>query len=212
MTGVNSMCTQLTGYSEEGKNYLEENLESDPERLSSLRLLLEDAVREEDWIEAGSYVERILAVESDEKDLSAAVRIFIELKQYTTAESYAELLYIKNNENIVPYVKILILNNKNTMAWDIIQSAFTKVTDSIGISKLYYLQSLVQTDPDEKLESLRSSLLENLLNIDAIITIARLHFELGDIRKAYRYMKQAVSLLPDDESLREEFSALEQRM
>ena len=74
------------------------------------------------------------------------------------------------------------------------------------------MKSLVQINTLEKLDSLRQSLFENLQNLDAIIAIADAYYELGEKRKSYRYLKQALILVPDDELIRERLRKLEKEL
>jgi tetratricopeptide (TPR) repeat protein len=79
-------------------------------------------------------------------------------------------------------------------------------------SYFYYLRSLAQVDIREKLDSLRQSLFENLQNLDAIIAIADAYYNLGEKRKSYRYLKQALIMVPDDELIRERLRKLEKEL
>ena len=80
----------------------------------------------------------------------------------------------------------------------IIETQLPIEKDAVKKSELYYLKSLVSDSEDEKLQALRSALFEDLQNIEALMGITRLYLETGDIRKAFRYIKQAAALDPEN--------------
>jgi tetratricopeptide (TPR) repeat protein len=79
-------------------------------------------------------------------------------------------------------------------------------------SILFYQKSRLAADRPQRLELLRSALLEDLQNTDALTAIARLYREQGELKKAYRYFSQAAALLPDNPQIAEELKEVELKL
>jgi Tfp pilus assembly protein PilF len=65
---------------------------------------------------------------------------------------------------------------------------------------------------EEALALLREALLENPENYEAIVKIAELYVEQRELRKASLYLKQAITLDPDNASLRVQLQTVERAL
>lgn len=205
----------ITGNEGEGRVYLEGSLEANPDSLGSLRLLTEEAISSKDWIRAAGLVEKLLVKEGSDTYLRYAVEIYQNLGDYTKVAGYNSRIINEGeplHSDYTVYIDLLLREGKVKSALEILDR-WIKISNSpVDKSYFYYLRSLAQADTREKLDSLRQSLFENLQNLDAIIAIADVYYELGEKRKSYRYLKQALIMVPDDELIRERLRKLEKEL
>ena len=203
------------GDGQAGREILNSQLESDPESLPSLEILLKDAVASGSWEKAGEYSTRILDQRRDLADLVTAREIALALNQSSRAEALADEMYQRfpsNPQAEMIRIQSLIRRNDPAAARDLIRQALVKETRFARRSTLYYLLSLTLTDENDKIEALRSALLEDLENRDALVELARIYTARKDIRNAVRYMKQAALLAPDDLEIRKKLEDLEKQL
>ena len=71
-----------------------------------------------------------------------------------------------------------------------------KTSTSSFRSTLYYLQAKLQANADAALAMLRSALIENGLNVDALVAMTEIYTSKGDYQRARFYLKQAMALAP----------------
>jgi len=64
-------------------------------------------------------------------------------------------------------------------------------------SSLYWYQSRLQTDEEQALASLRSALIENGMNVDALAYMADIYIRRTDYQRARFYLRQALTIAPD---------------
>ena len=78
-------------------------------------------------------------------------------------------------------------------------------------SFFYYRRSFLDVSQEDSLADLRSSLIANPRNTDALFRLYEIYYERRDYRKAQYYLKQVVALEPNDTEMRklnEELSKL----
>ena len=205
----------ITGDEGEGRIFLEGSLEVNPDSLSSLVLLAEEAISAEDWIRATDLVEKLLAKDNSDKYLRYAVKIYQNLGDTSKVFDFSTRI-IEEGEPVYSdytvYIELL-LGDGNVKASLEMADRWLKASSSpVERSHFYYLKSLAQSDTREKLDSLRQSLFENLQNLDAIMAIADVYYDLGEKRKSYRYLKQALIMAPDDDQIRGRLRQLEKEL
>ncbi len=201
------------GRTDEAGAYLEEKLEQDPKNIRSLELLTMEARKAEEWEKAAEYIERLLVLENRDKHLEMAADIYRALGDWEKTLLYARELYENGyggNDTILLYLESLIQTGRTEEAEAVARDTLADVMDSEARSALYYQLSRVLDDRNERLDALRSSLLENLHNLDALVALADLYAEGGDYRKAYRYINQAYMLAPEDPHIRSELRRIEE--
>ena len=205
----------ITGNEGEGRVYLEGSLEANPDSLGSLRLLTEEAISSENWTRAAGLVEKLLVKEDSDIYLRYAIEIYQNLGDYTKVFDYNSRIINEGQplpSDYTIYIDLL-LRDGNVKASLKIADRWIKISSSpVERSHFYYLKSLAQVDTRDKLDSLRQSLFENLQNLDAILAIADAYYKLGEKRKSYRYLKQALIMAPDDENIRERLRKLEKEL
>ena len=69
-------------------------------------------------------------------------------------------------------------------------------------SFFYYRRSFLVSSQDDSLADLRSSLIANPRNGDALFRLYQIYYEQRDYRKAQYYLKQVVALDPNNTTMR----------
>jgi len=205
----------LTGQDGEGRLYLEDSLELNPDSLGSLRLLTEEAILSKSWVRASSFVEKLIAKDDVDIYLRYAVEIYNNLDNYKKASEYNFRIINKGNPMHSDYyiaVRMFLEEGNYGAAADLADVWIKSSDNPADKSYFYYLKSLALKDPKVKLNILRQSLFENLQNLDAIIAISDAYYKMGEKRNSYRYLKQALILVPGDESVKEKLRKLEKEL
>ncbi len=205
----------LTGKEGEGRIYLEGNLEANPDSLGSLVLLTKEAMSAEDWVRAAEFVEMVLEKESSDQYLRYAMEIYQNLGNYSKVFNFSTRIIEEGQpsySDYTAYINLLLREGKVKASLEIINRWIRASSNPVDKSHFYYLKSIAQTDITAKLDSLRQSLFENLQNLDSIVAIADAYYKLGEKRKSYRYLKQALIIAPDNDYIRERLRKLEKEL
>ena len=75
-------------------------------------------------------------------------------------------------------------------------------------SYLYYRRSFLQYSEENALADLRSSLISNPRNDDALFRLYEMYYDKKDYRKAQYYLRQVVAINPNDSSVKQLNEAL----
>ncbi|MDR1893963.1 MAG: tetratricopeptide repeat protein [Spirochaetales bacterium] len=186
----------------------------DGEHLASLDILLKDAVASLLWAEAQGYSNRILEHRRGLADLLTAREIAQALNDTAGVQALeTELFQQFSGDPQVQMIRIrsLIQRGQLIQARELIQQALQTSGSFSRRSTLYYLLSLTLAGETEKIEALRSALLEDLENRDALVELSRIYAARRDYRNALRYLRQATQLAPSDQALQQELRDLERR-
>jgi len=205
----------VTGNTEEGREYLEDSFKINPDSLGSLRLIIEEAISSKDWNRAEVYIKKLLANDHSDTSLRYAVQIYMNLNDNQKALEYNSKILEREHALPTDYLittTLLIEKEQRQQALKEIESWLEKSKNSYDKSYFYYLKSLAQTNSQEKLDSLRQSLFENLQNLDAILAIADVYYNLNEKRSSYRYLKQALIISNDNKEIKEKLRKLEKEM
>jgi tetratricopeptide (TPR) repeat protein len=201
------------GRREEGKEYLLSVVEQQPQRISALVLLFENAYAQGDWQEAAFFLERILPLKTSKDLLEKGYQVYTALENEEKQFFFAKSLYNEypdSPETSVPYIQELIRRGRKADAVEIIQEVLTR-EDLARKTKsfLYYLQSTAVTGPDKRERLLQKALFEDLENLSALLALAELNRLKGSYHKAYQYMKQAAALAPERKDVSEKLNEYE---
>lgn len=204
-----------TGRGDEGRAQLNSTLEKEPDQVDSLEILLIDAMTKQDWPAASGYVQRILEIVNDVKYLHSDVIVNMNMGDYERAVVSADELYLQDPENATYALllsRALIGAGDIERAGDILSQALENESEGLVASDLFYYRSLTAQTREARLDDLRESIYQNGQNVVALIAISDLFESLENISNARRYLKQAVTLRPDDEELKEKLAQLEQKL
>jgi tetratricopeptide (TPR) repeat protein len=166
-----------------------------------LELAVVVAIQQQNWSQALVYNNQLLEHRRSTTDLANAVVIQQGLKKYDQALLFARELYDRdpgNEQHTLMYVLALINAGKKEDARLIIDAKLASVSSSTLKSSYYYLRSKLKTDEESILNDLRSSLFEDPRNLDALIAMLEVYHRRKDERRAVYYLKQALSLSPDN--------------
>jgi len=186
---------------EEGASMLNILLQDPMPPANVLDLAVIVAIRRQNWTQAQMYNNQLLESRRSSSDLENAVLIQQGLKKYDQALLYAKELYDRdtaNEQNTYTYVLALINGGKKDDAKVIIESKLASVASGSLKSNYYYLRSRLKTDEESILNDLRSSLFEDPRNLNALIAMLEIYHRRKDDRRAVYYLKQALSLSPDN--------------
>lgn len=207
-----------TGRSGEGLNKLQRALDLEPGRVSTLRLLLSNAMRMRRWLQAAIYLSEILEQEQSQSDLLQAIEIYESLGDPAQVLYYAEQLYRSNptEENRVIYAKTLLQAGQTEQASALVEQGLEQTESSRFHSSLLTLKASLALAAEDSIEEalalLREALLEHPENYEAIVKIAELYMEQRELRKASLYLKQAIALDPNNAALRVQLQSVEKAL
>jgi len=206
--------SQRTTDVSEGREILERLRRALPSSVDVLNLSLRDAVSRENWQEAQSYLNRILASRRTDQDLTDGYNIERGLRNNARALNFARELYERNTNNndyTAIYISALIDNNRRDEASRLLESRFNSAAAGQVKSRYYFLRSRLRGNIDDALGDLRSSLFEDPRNLDAIIAMFEIYHNRREERRAVHYLRQALAIAPNHPLLRryeQEYSAL----
>ena len=169
----------------------------------------------EDWVRAAEFVEKVLEKDSSDPYLRYAVEIYQNLGNYSKVFNFSTRIIEEGQplySDYTAYINLLLREDNVKASLKIIDRWIGASSSPVEKSHFYYLKSIAQTDIAAKLDSLRQSLFENLQNLDAIIAIADAYYKLGEKRKSYRYLKQALIIAPDNDYIRVRLRKLEREL
>ncbi|MBN2553672.1 MAG: tetratricopeptide repeat protein, partial [Spirochaetales bacterium] len=201
------------GRTQEALDELQLALDLQPGRVSTLRLLLEGATRMRRWLQAAIHLSEILEQERSGEDLLKAIEIYRNLGDSAQVLHYAEQLYQSSCtvENLVVYARALLAEGQTDQAAALIEGGLQRSETPALSSALLALKAgmIEEQAPEEAMALLREALLLDPLNYEALVTIAGLYVEQGELRKAGLYLEQAIALDPDNAALRVQLQNIE---
>lgn len=203
-----------TGRNGEATSKLQRALELEPGRVSTLRLLLSDAMDMQRWLQAAVYLSEILEQEQSEEDLLQAIEIFRSLGDPAQVLYFAEQLYQGHPsvENLMVYAQALLSGNQPEQAALLVQQGLERAATPAQHSALLTLQASLVEDPQEALALMQQALIEHPQNYLALVKTAELYVEQRELRKASLYLKQAVALDPNNSALRVQLQSIEKSL
>jgi thioredoxin-like negative regulator of GroEL len=189
----------------EGRELLRRLLSSPNPSLMVVSMALQDAVRREAWREAQPYLRRLLEERRSAQDLFYAYTVEHGQGNNAAALSYAREFYEKdpsNEEGAIAYISALIDTGRQSEAGGMIESRLSALAGGAFKSRYFYLRSRIHTNEDAVMNDLRSSLFEDPRNLDALIAMFEIYHRRRDERRAVYYLKQALSLAPNNPQLK----------
>ena len=189
----------------EGREMLDRLKQKSSSSVEVLSLSVKDAIQREKWQEAQGYLNRILAVRRTAQDLTDAYTVERGLGNNARALTFARELYDRDNSNhdyAAVYISALINSGRKDEASRILESRIISAASGQIKSKYYYLRSRLQTNQEDILANLRSSLFEDPRNLDALIATFEIYHNRREERRAVYYLKQALAIAPDHPALK----------
>jgi thioredoxin-like negative regulator of GroEL len=188
---------------EEGRNILQRYIGQENPSAQVRDLAVEDAIQREDWRDAQSYLEPLLADRRSSVDLLNAYTVNRNLGNNASALAFARELYEReasNEDAVFAYASALIDTGRASEASGIIDSKIASVSGGVLRSRYYLLRSRLRSG-EAAMSDLRSSLFEDPRNLDALIATFEVYHRQQDERRAVYYLKQALALAPNNPQL-----------
>lgn len=173
--------------------------DNDALRVSALALFKEGKVKESYSIT--KKLVNVLPVNNN--SIFMHIKNCIELGYNDEAWKYASSLYSKESstpEVVQFYIDVLVKTGRTQNASRLINSLLNDSPSSSMKSFLYYERSYLQNTETAQLSDLRSSLISNPRNSDALFRMYKIYFKRRDYRKAQYYLKQVISLNPGNDN------------
>lgn len=209
-----------SGSADTARQLLDEN-RGGQTSIAALVALLKQAMEQGQWQAADGYLTALFRANGRKAEyLRFGVQIASALGKGTVAITYARELSAKDDalvgDRLLLAQSLLSFGTAGEQreASGLIETLLAKEStlNSGDRSRLLYLKSVVTDNPSQKLDLLRSALLEDLQNFDALLAIARLYRERGELKKAYRYFSQAAALRPEDLTVAGELEEVETKL
>ncbi len=171
--------------------------------VEAVRLLASDAASRYEWAAAADYLDAAMAAAPYE-DRQLAATILRKARRYPAALDYAADWYRGQPDSEAAaeaYLRALIDSGDGASAQDLVARLLPANHSNVFRSVLFYLQSRLQKSDEAALPLLRSALMENADNPEALAALSDIHVRRKDYAKARFYLKQALALAPGDPEL-----------
>jgi len=181
-----------------GRDFVWMVLAKSPSNVDALALLVTDYTVSGDWNNAVKYGEQLVGISNRDSSRILLVRACLGAGQAARAVSLARGLYgaqAPSDEITALYLQALVDTGDTRSASALVSSRMAGASSSLK-SILYYYESRTMTDQDAQLSSLRSSLLADPRNQQALYSMYEWYYGHTDYRKAQYYLKQVIALDP----------------
>jgi tetratricopeptide (TPR) repeat protein len=168
------------------------------------RLLLYDAAARYDWAKAAAYLSRAEAGSLGPEDRALVCLVHRKNGDWAEALELSKVWYRENpglEAAAEAYARALVGSKQERAAQDLLARLLAGKGSAAFRSALYYLESLLEKGEEASLVRLRSALVENADNGEALTAMFDIYFGRKDYQKARFYLKQALSLSPSDPEL-----------
>lgn len=185
-----------------GREYVSRVLAKNPSSANALALLADDYLHTGEWASAVSTAERLVSLEPSDRSRGLLLRASIGAGQWSRAVSIGKTLYTAGtpSDGVTGlYLQALIAAGDSKTASSIITARLPDAPSALK-SVLYYYQSRLSGDGDARLSALRSSLLADPRNAQALFAMYEWYLIRSDYRKAQYYLKQVIALDPANQT------------
>jgi len=168
------------------------------------RLLLYDAAARYDWAKAAVYLARAEAGSLGPDDRALVCLVHRKNGEWAESLELSKAWYRENpgvEAAAEAYARALVGSRQDRAAQDLIARLLSGKASSAFRSTLYYLESLLEKGEEASLVRLRSALVENADNGEALTAMFDIYYGRKDYQKARFYLKQALALSPADPEL-----------
>lgn len=178
-------------------------LKEDPDNVKGLQYSVQSLYNEGRYSEAYTLSKKLLGDKAvPQRAVLMHTKVCLAMHYNDEAWKYAASLYEKNSDNIEIiqyYIEVMIKTGRTQSASKLINSMLSGTPSANLKSFLFYERSFLTSNEGTMLSDLRSSLIANPRNSDALFRMYQIYYGRKDYRKAQYYLKQVVSLNPNDE-------------
>ncbi|MGI5091084.1 tetratricopeptide repeat protein [Treponema socranskii] len=209
---ASSTAAPLAGVTAE--EFAKRALAIDPANTEAKRYEIDGMMRSGKWKGAYDSSRSLIASSGAlRSDIFVHIRICLELGRNDEAWNLISPLYAENPDDddiLQSYVVVLSKTGRSAQALSLINSRLPASSSRMK-SFFYYRRSFLDASQEDSLADLRSSLIANPRNADALFRLYEIYYGRRDYRKAQYYLKQVVALDPNNAEMRklnEELSKL----
>ena len=184
----------------EAITYAGKALKNDPSSIRALKVLLAADLAAANGPGASARADTILSFYPAYEDYESLYRAYVLAGRQDDALAMARLWREKqpgSETASLAWARLLVDRGNRAEASSFITAQLAAKGSAGYRSNLYFLQSRIQTNEEAALASLRSALIENGLNVDALVAMTDIYIKRADYQRARFYLKQALSLAPD---------------
>ena len=188
-------------------------LAAEPSSARALRILLASDLAKGDFRTAASRADAILAAQPDFADLESLYAAYRGSGRTMDASRLAQSWRAKDPASepaAIAWATSLVERGERTAALELIAQLLAGKGTAAFRSSLYWLQSRLQTGEEAVLASLRSALMENGMNVDALAAMSDIYVKRADYQRARFYLKQAIAISPERADIVERRNVLTQ--
>ncbi len=178
-------------------------LKKDPENSQALAFLIKTLVESGKWNEAYSSSKKLMTRPNPSIDtITTHSRICLALRLEDEAWNNAQALYNrlpKEEKAVQLYVEAMVRTGRSSQASRFINSSISDASSSMK-SFLYYQRSYLAGGETAQLADLRSAVIANPRNSDALFRMYEIYFQKQDYRKAQYYLRQVIAQNPNSQN------------
>lgn len=181
-------------------NFIDTLLKQNPRNILAIRLLVKEDIAEKRWKSAFERVQYLYDNNPSEEDIVLYARVCAGMNNWEAAVNTAQAAYTTaqnkpSDEIITLYLQALYGAKKYGQLRKVINRHLADARSALK-SVLIYYQSLLESNDEERLALLRSSLLADPRSSLTLFALYEWHFRHKDYRKAYYYLQQVIALDP----------------
>lgn len=181
-----------------GREYVERILAQEPRNKGALTLSAEDYIAAGRWSDALSASAALVQVDSGIPSLSVRLRALIGGGRFPEALTLSSRLYEADpaSPQTVSWRLEALIGAGDTAGASALIASLLPEAPALVKSRLFYYKSSLESDSEARLAALRSSLLSDPRNGDALFAMYSLYYGRKDWRKAQYYLKQVIAISP----------------
>jgi Tfp pilus assembly protein PilF len=191
-------------YKAEGRQMLDRLLKQPAPGPEIIQLALDDAIARSAWAEADAYLETMLGGTPSLSSLQRAVLVKNGLGDHAAALGFARnaVEAFPDNENarleLIGMLAESGLRPEREDAALMINTAIPTLKTAAARSRAYFYRSRLRANEEDAVTDLRTSLLEDPRNVNALLGLITIYGRRSDIRRVTFYLQQALVLAPDN--------------
>ena len=176
-------------------------LKQNSHNILAIRLLLKEDIAEKRWESAFERAQYLYSNNPSEEDIVLYTRVCAGMNNWEKAVHTAQVTYNAafpkrpSDEIITLYLQALYGAQRYGTLRQVINRHLPDARSALKSILIYY-QSLLESNDEEKLSLLRSSLLSDPRSSLTLFALYEWYFKHKDYRKAYYYLQQVIALEP----------------
>jgi len=189
---------------QEGREVLARLMAAPSPQLEIVSLALDEAIREEDWVLARTYLNQILNRRRSPLDLLAAYTLERAQGNNAAALAFARELtqrYPADTEGSIALITALIDTGRRNEAAQQLERRINIAPSGILKSRYLFLRSRIAANEQAAVNDLAASLFEDARNLSSLIAMFEIYHRRRDERRAVYYLRQALAIAPEDPRL-----------